>query len=95
MRSYRSSDGKTEGRVFTTTYGASNDLLDEGFRRLLVNACIWGTGLDDEIKPDLDVSLVGPFNPSWAKANRPKRNPRTKPHDLAGWDTPIFAVENQ
>ncbi|MEM7143874.1 MAG: ThuA domain-containing protein [Verrucomicrobiota bacterium] len=94
VRSYPSADGQTEGRVFTTTYGASNDLLDEGFRRALTNGCIWAIGLEDEITPDLDVSLVGPYNPSWAKDNRPKRNPKTKPEDLAGWDTPIFPIEN-
>jgi hypothetical protein len=94
VRSYQSADGKTEGRVFTTTYGASNDLVDEGFRRVLVNGSIWAVGLEDQIKPGLDVSLVGPYHPSWAKANQPKRNPKTKPEDLAGWDTPIFSVEN-
>jgi hypothetical protein len=30
--------GKT-GRVFTATMGASQDLLSEGTRRMLVNAC--------------------------------------------------------
>ncbi len=44
-RTYQSASGKT-GRVFTTTHGASEDLLNEGFRRLLVNASLWAAGLE-------------------------------------------------
>ncbi len=52
------------GRVFTTTMGAATDLPSEGVRRLLVNATFWCVGLEQEIKPDLDVALVGDFKPT-------------------------------
>jgi type 1 glutamine amidotransferase len=54
--------GKT-GRVFTTTMGASQDLLSEGLRRLLVNACYWAVGLEDKIPARSDVTLVGEYKP--------------------------------
>ena len=64
-------------RVFTTTMGASQDLLSEGLRRLLVNACYWSMGLEDKISPDANVQLVGDFQPlpfgfrGFAKGRKP------------------------
>lgn len=52
------------GRVFTTTMGAATDLLSEGVRRMLVNATYWCLGMESEIEPDADVSLVGDFEPT-------------------------------
>ena len=51
-------------RVFTTTMGASRDLLSEGLRRLLVNATYWCLGMEDQIPPRSEVSLVGDYDPS-------------------------------
>ena len=52
-----------KGRVFTTTMGASQDLLSEGLRRLLVNACYWAVGLEEKIGPKSTVDLVGDYKP--------------------------------
>ena len=57
-------DGSPKGRVFTTTMGAATDLLAEGTRRMLVNACYWGVGLEDKISPLTNVELVGIFEPT-------------------------------
>jgi len=85
-RTYTDASGKS-GRVFTTTHGASEDLLNEGFRRMSVNAILWAAGLEKDIKPDNDISLVGPFHPSaFAFGGFVKG---VKPADMAGWDTPI------
>ncbi|MGI9241859.1 MAG: ThuA domain-containing protein, partial [Verrucomicrobiales bacterium] len=62
-RTYQFGSGK-RARVFTSLYGASEDLLNEGYRRMLVNACFWAVGMEDAIKPDLDVEFVGPFKPN-------------------------------
>jgi len=62
-KSYRIAGGAS-GRVFTTTMGASQDMLSEGFRRLLVNAAYWATGLEDRIPARADVAIVGTFEPS-------------------------------
>jgi type 1 glutamine amidotransferase len=87
-RTYTSPSGRT-GRVFTTTHGASEDLLNEGFRRMVINACLWGAGLEKNIRPDGDVSLVGPYQPTtFAFGGHVKG---VKPADLAGWDSPIPA----
>lgn len=50
------------GRVFTSTIGASVDLLAEGTRRLLVNAVFWCLG--QEVPSKAQVDLVGEYNPS-------------------------------
>jgi len=89
-RSYKGKDGN-EGRVFTSTYGASNDILSDGYRRLLINGCVWAVGLDEKITADLDVSFVGPYNPTWGRGGG-RRAPGTKPQDLAGWDSPIVPL---
>lgn len=89
-RSYQGKSGKA-GRVFTSTYGASNDILDEGYRRLLINGCFWAVGLEDEIMPDAQISFVGPFNPTWGRGGG-RRKPGTKPSDMAGWDTPVVPL---
>lgn len=62
-KSYKGAKGET-GRVFTTTMGASQDLLYEGTRRLIVNACYWAVGLEDRIPEKNRVDLVGEFKPS-------------------------------
>lgn len=87
VRTYTSDTGKT-GRVFATTHGASEDLLNEGFRRMLVNACLWGMGMEKAISADNNVSLVGPYQPVTYRFNGYVNG--VKPSDLAGWDTPIL-----
>lgn len=87
-RTYRSDSGKT-GRVFTSLYGASEDLLDEGYRRLLVNATLWALGLESAITPDLNVGLVGPYRPSTFGNNRYVAG--VKPSAYAGFESPIPA----
>jgi len=57
------------GRVFTTTMGASQDLLSEGFRRLLVNACLWAVGLEAAIPEKSAVEIVGSYEPLPFKVN--------------------------
>jgi type 1 glutamine amidotransferase len=60
-KTYRGKD--QTGRVFTTTMGASQDFQSVGFRRLLVNACYWAVGLENQIPPKSKVDLVGEFHP--------------------------------
>jgi hypothetical protein len=86
-RTHRSASGKS-GRVFTTTHGASEDLLNDGFRRMAVNACLWAAGLEKSIRPTSDISFVGPYQPS--TFNFKGHVTGVKPADLAGWDSPIM-----
>ena len=85
-RTYRGASGR-EGRVFTTTHGASEDFRNDGFRRMLVNAVLWAAGLESAIQPTSDVRLVGPYNPSTYSFGGFVKSVR--PADLAGWDAPI------
>ena len=87
-RTYSGKDGAT-GRVFNTTSGASEDIRDDGFRRMVINACFWAAGLEAEIKADNNIAMVGPYNPSTFRMNSGYYQ-GVKPIDMAGWDTPIM-----
>lgn len=89
-RTYEGSDGR-EGRVFTTTHGASEDFLNEGFRRMLINAALWTLGMEDSIRPSTNVDLVGPYNPVTFSFDGYRRGVR--PADLAGWQAPIMSAD--
>ena len=85
-RTYTSASGKS-ARVFTTTHGASEDLLNDGFRRMAVNATLWAAGLENSIQPSGNISFVGPYRPTtFAFKGFAKE---VKPSSLAGWDSPI------
>lgn len=60
-RLHENTNGKTN-RVFCTTMGAATDLANEGLRRLVVNAVLWGFHL--EIPAKTDVRFVDPYEPS-------------------------------
>ena len=61
VKSFTTASGKT-ARVFATTMGASQDLANEGVRRLLVNACYWALGMENTISAT-NVAIVGEFHP--------------------------------
>jgi len=63
VKTYQIDDGP-EGRVFTTTMGAATDLVAEGSRRMVVNACYWAVGLEDAIPEKTDVAVVGTYEPT-------------------------------
>ncbi len=81
VKTYTGARGKT-ARVFTTTMGSSQDLLSEGFRRLLVNACYWALGMEQQIPAKSKADLVGEYNPLPFKFGGFARGIR--PADLAG-----------
>ncbi|MEK7403716.1 MAG: ThuA domain-containing protein [Acidobacteriota bacterium] len=66
-RTYTGAAGK-KARVFTITMGSSQDLENEGFRRLLVNACYWALGREKKIPAKSKVDLVGEYKPLPFKA---------------------------
>src|SRR5262249_41242295 len=71
------SDLGNKGRVFTSTMGSGEDMLSEGFRRLLVNAAYWCVGLEDKIAEKSNVDIVGDYKPhhygkgQWTKNLKP------------------------
>jgi len=90
-RSYRSASGRV-GRVFTTLYGTSEDITNEGYRRLLMNGIFWAAGLESAIKPDLNIAFVGPFKPNTYNAGAYARG--VKPEMYAGFESAIPANNN-
>ena len=86
-KTYQIEDGKP-GRSFTTTHGASEDILNEGFRRMLINAAFWAMGMEKDIKASNNVALVGPYQPTTFNFNGYKAH--VKPADLAGFDSLIM-----
>lgn len=94
-RHYAAKDGSRH-RVFHSTQGASEDILDQNYRRLILNGILWAVGMEKEIKPDLDISFVGPYQPRNFSFNGEAKG--VKPEDLAGFDSPIMpdrSKENQ
>lgn len=80
-KTYHGKSGN-RGRVFCSTIGAANDLLSEGTRRLLVNACYWAIGMESQIPDKSDVQLVGDYQPSNFKFNGFKPGVRVAEHEL-------------
>jgi len=62
IKTFTGTSGKPS-RIFTTTMGHAWDLKSEGFRRLLVNACYWGLGMESQIPARANVDLVGKYDP--------------------------------
>ncbi len=86
-RTYKAAKGDKTGRVFTSLYGTPEDLLNDGYRRMIVNGCLWSLGMEDSIKPDLNIALVGPFKPTTFSFNGHARG--VKPEMYTGFDSPI------
>ena len=90
-RTYKSASGKT-GRVFTSLYGTSEDITNDGYRRLLVNSVFWSLSLEDTIKPDLNIAFVGAGKPNTFGGGAYARG--IKPEMYAGFESPIPANNN-
>lgn len=78
-RLHRHPAGPTN-RVFCTTMGAATDLANEGLRRLVVNAVLWG--FDREIPARTDVRYVDPYAPSAYAFKRYRRGLTPDDHAL-------------
>ncbi|MBI1247549.1 hypothetical protein GC197_06840 [bacterium] len=58
-------EGGKPGTSVCSTYGSAVDFQCEDGRRLIVNAALALLGMEDKITPDLDVSIVGDYEPSF------------------------------
>jgi len=79
IKTYTGTQGKPS-RIFTTTMGHGGDFTNEGFRRLMVNACFWALGMEDQIPAKANVDLVGPYQPTPIGYGGNKKG--VKPSDL-------------
>jgi len=80
-KSYTGAQGKP-ARIFTTTMGHADDLKCENFRRLLVNACYWCMGLEEQIPAKANVDLVGAYDPNPIHNGGFKKNVKPSDHQL-------------
>lgn len=87
-RTYTSDSGE-QGRVFTSLYGTPEDLTNDGYRRLLINGIFWAVGKEDAITPELNIELVGPFQPN--TFGNQTHAIGIKPEMYAGFESPIPA----
>lgn len=79
----------TKGQSFCTTGGASVDLVNEGLRRMIVNACYFLTG--ETVPEKADVEYVDPYYPSFfgfIRAEGYWKNLGLQPGDFASGKTP-------
>jgi hypothetical protein len=80
VRNYLGETGNTS-RVICSTAGAAVDLQSEGLRRLFVNACYWGLGLEAGVPARANVDYVGTYQPTFFGFGKFKRG--VKPSDFA------------
>lgn len=80
-KTYTGQRGKS-ARIFTTTMGHGGDFKNEGFRRLLVNACYWCLGLDDKIPAKSRVDFIGKYDPNPIGINGYKKGLKPSDHCL-------------
>lgn len=85
---YTAPDGKTTGKSFCTTMGASVDFADEDLRRLIVNATLHLLGL--EVPAKADVAFIDPFKPTMYAAIKGDyyKQINLKPGDFATGKSP-------
>lgn len=81
VRNYTGESGKTS-RVICTTMGAAVDLESEGLRRLCVNACYWGLGLEDKIPARSNVEYVREYKPNYFGFGKFKKGLKPSDYEL-------------
>ncbi|MGJ8696893.1 MAG: PVC-type heme-binding CxxCH protein [Verrucomicrobiaceae bacterium] len=86
-RYYTSTSGR-KARVFHSTQGASQDILDPNYRRLILNGIYWAVGMEGEIKADSKIDFVGAYQPSRFSFGGEVKG--VKPSDLADINSPIM-----
>ena len=87
VRTYKYQGGP-EGRVFCSTQGASEDILSEGVRRMIVNATLWCMGMEKHISADSNVSFIGPYKPTTFSFKPSITDAR--PSDVEGFESAIL-----
>ena len=79
IRHYTGEAGKPSP-IICSTIGSAVDFENAGLRRLVVNACYWGVGLDKSIPPQSNVDFVGEYKPTYFGFGKNQKG--IKPADL-------------
>lgn len=91
-RHYTGKSGK-KARVFHSTQGASRDILDPDYRRLILNGIYWAAGMEKQIKADSKIDFVGAYQPSTFNFGGEVKG--VKPVDLADVNSPIMPKKDE
>ncbi len=78
VKTYTGESGKT-ARVFTTTMGHAGDFKNEGFRRMMVNACYWAMGMEKRIDATRGVGLPAGYDPNPIGGGKQKKGIKPPP----------------
>lgn len=70
--------GKTS-RVLHFTMGSAKDFENEGVRRVTVNGVYWGLGMEDQIRADSNMDIVGEYQPMKDGFNYEKLGVKPRP----------------
>lgn len=62
VKTWKGNTGKT-ARVFHSTMGSAKDFESAGLRRLTVNAVYWCLGMEQRVRADSSVEIVGEYDP--------------------------------
>ncbi|MCM8532649.1 MAG: ThuA domain-containing protein [Lentisphaeraceae bacterium] len=92
VRSYKGDNGEM-GRVFTSTHGASQDILDNSFRRAIINGVFWTLKMENEISASMNIDFVGEYNPIDFSFHTYHLG--IKPLDIQGWESPIWSRDTK
>ena len=68
-----------KSRIFHFTMGSAMDLENDGVRRMTVNAVYWGLGMEDAIKADRSIAIIGDYYPLKAGFNYEKLGVKPRP----------------
>jgi len=77
-KTWTGNQGKTS-RILHFTMGSAKDFENEGVRRVTINGVYWGLGLEDKIKPDLNLDIVGDYEPMKDGFNYDKLGVKPRP----------------
>ncbi|PQO34932.1 hypothetical protein DTL21_15740 [Bremerella cremea] len=75
-------DGGKQGTSVCSTFGSAIDFANEDGRRLIVNSVFDLLGMDDKITPDLNVDVVGEYEPSFYGFNGFQKGKKPSDYDL-------------
>jgi len=79
IKTYQTEKGNT-AKIFTTTMGASMDLISEDLRRMLINASYWALNMETMIPVKNNAETVGIYEPIMFGFDKHKRG--VKPSDF-------------
>jgi hypothetical protein len=81
IRNFTGETGRTS-RIICSTMGAAVDLENEDLRRLFVNACYWGLGLESRIPANSNINIVGDYKPTFFGFNKFRMGTRPSDYEL-------------